>query len=315
MTKFLDFERPIIELEEKIEELKHIAHVDDLNITEEIARLQKKVNRLLKQTYAQLTPWQKVQIARHPDRPKFFDYLTLFDNFVTLSGDRTFADDSAIIGGIGKFNKQTVVVIGQQKGHDTESRLEHNFGMAKPEGYRKARRLMELAGRFSFPIITFVDTSGAYPGIDAEERGQAESIAKCLEVSFSVSVPIVSVVIGEGGSGGAIAIASANSILMLEHSIYSVISPEGCSSILWKTADKAYQAAEAQKLTAQDLYHFGVIDKIIEEPVGGAHRFKEQTLKRTKEALNTMLKLLLRYEGSELLQMRCDKFSKIGEQI
>ncbi|MBY0280906.1 MAG: acetyl-CoA carboxylase carboxyltransferase subunit alpha [Alphaproteobacteria bacterium] len=315
MTKFLEFERPIADLEGKIEELRHLANTGDLNIAEEVSRLQTKADRLLRQAYGNLTPWQKVQVARHPDRPKFFDYLdTLVENFIPLSGDRVFAEDCAIIGGLGLFMDQPVVVIGQQKGHDTETRIKHNFGMAKPEGYRKAKRLMELADQFKLPVISFVDTAGAYPGIEAEERGQAEAIAKCIETCLKIKVPLISLVIGEGGSGGAIAIAAANAVLMLEHSIYSVISPEGCASILWRSASKAAEAAEAQRLTAQDLLKLGIIDKIIPEPVGGAHRFKSDMAKQVKEEIGKTLRPLLNLDGDKLLSLRREKFINMGSK-
>lgn len=315
MIKFLEFERPIADLESKIEELRHLANTGDLNIAEEVSRLQAKADRLLRQSYSSLTPWQKVQVARHPDRPKFFDYLdVLVQDFIPLAGDRFFAEDCAIIGGFGKFMNIPVMIIGQQKGNDTESRIKHNFGMAKPEGYRKAIRLMELANRFKLPVITFVDTAGAYPGIDAEERGQAEAIARCIETCLKIKVPLVSLVIGEGGSGGAIAIAAANAVLMLEHSVYSVISPEGCASILWRSGTKASEAAEAQKLTAQDLLKLGVIDKIIPEPVGGAHRFKNLITKQVKEEIENTLRPFLNLEGDKVLHMRREKFLAMGNK-
>jgi len=315
MTKFLEFERPIADLEGKIEELRHLSNTGDLNIAEEVSRLQTKADRLLHQAYSSLTPWQKVQVARHPDRPKFFDYLdVLVQDFMPLAGDRFFGEDCAIVGGFGRFMGRTVVVMGQQKGHDTESRIKHNFGMPKPEGYRKARRLMELADRFGFPVISFIDTAGAYPGIEAEERGQAEAIAKCIETCLKIKVPLISIVIGEGGSGGAIAIAAANAVLMLEHSIYSVISPEGCASILWRSATKAAEAAEAQRLTAQELHKLGIIDKIIQEPVGGAHRFKKVMTQQVKEEIEQTLKLFLSMDGAKILSSRREKFIKMGNK-
>ena len=269
---FLDFEKPIAELEGKIEELRHLSDDGEIKIVDEVERLQTRVDRLLSQTYAKLTPWQKVQVARHPDRPHCLDYVRgLIDEFTPLAGDRAYADDHAVIGGIGRFEGRSVIVIGQEKGDDTESRVRHNFGMARPEGYRKAQRLMKLADRFGLPVITFVDTAGAYPGIGAEERGQAEAIARSVEVCLDLRVPIISLVIGEGGSGGAIAIAAANCVLMLEHSVYSVISPEGCASILWRDGKFATDAANALKLTAKDLLALGVIDEIVPEPVGAAH--------------------------------------------
>jgi acetyl-CoA carboxylase carboxyl transferase subunit alpha len=314
MTKFLDFEKPIADLEGKIEELRHISG-RDLNIVDEVARLQNKADRMLRQTYQTLTAWQKVQVARHPDRPKFFDYLDmLVDDFMPLSGDRVFGEDCSIIGGFGKLLGRSVMIIGQQKGHDTESRVKHNFGMPKPEGYRKAQRLMRLADRFNLPVITFVDTAGAFPGIEAEERGQAEAIASCIQVCLDIKVPLLTVIIGEGGSGGAIAIAAGNTILMLEHAIYSVISPEGCASILWRSASKASEAAEAQKLTAQDLIQLGVIDKIIPEPIGGAHRHKAAILRQVKEAIEGALVPLMAIDGAQLRKNRRDKFINMGQK-
>ena len=314
MTKFLDFEKPIADLEGKIEELRHISG-RDINIVDEVARLQNKADRMLRQTYQTLTAWQKVQVARHPDRPKFFDYLDmLVDDFMPLSGDRVFGEDCAIIGGFGKLLGRSVMIIGQQKGHDTESRVKHNFGMPKPEGYRKAQRLMRLADRFNLPVITFVDTAGAFPGIEAEERGQAEAIASCISVCLDIKVPLLTVIIGEGGSGGAIAIAAANTILMLEHAVYAVISPEGCASILWRSASKAPEAAEAQKLTAQDLIQLGVIDKIIPEPIGGAHRHKAAILRQVKETIEGALVPLMAIDGNQLRQARRDKFIKMGQK-
>lgn len=314
MSKFLEFERPVAELESKIEELRQLT-TTDINIAEEISRLQAKADRQLKQIYKGLTPWQKVQIARHPDRPQFFDYLkALITDFTSLAGDRCFGEDQAIIGGLGRFQGQGVVVIGQQKGYETESRLKHNFGMARPEGYRKAKRLMELADHFHLPLITFVDTAGAYPGIDAEERGQAEAIARCTETCLQVKVPFVSIVIGEGGSGGAIALATANSVLMLEHSVYSVISPEGCASILWRSATKAPEAAEALKLTAQDLYALKVIDQIVTEPLGGAHRYPSKTIQSVEAALQKELSKMTSKDSKELLASRREKFLQIGQK-
>ena len=280
MPTFLDFEKPIAELEGKIEELRHLSDAGDLNITDEVVKLQDKVNRLLTQTYAKLSSWQKVQVARHPDRPHAMDCIeALVEEFVPLAGDRAYAEDRAIVGGLGRFRGQAVVVLGTEKGHDTESRVIHNFGMARPEGYRKAQRLMRLADRFGLPVIALVDTSGAYPGKGAEERGQAEAIARSIETCLDLKVPLVAVIIGEGGSGGAIALAAGNAILMMEHAIYSVISPEGCASILWRSSDQAKEAAEALKLTAQDLLELGVIDAIVPEPLGGAHRDRKAAMK------------------------------------
>ena len=314
VAHFLDFEKPIIELESKIEELKHISS-QDINIVDEVTHLQQKVDRLLKQTYSNLSAWQKVQVARHPERPKFLDYIpSLVEGFMPLAGDRLFAEDAAIIGGLGKMGGRTVVVMGHQKGHDTETRIKHNFGMPRPEGYRKAQRLVKLADQFDLPIITFVDTAGAYPGIEAEERGQAEAIARCIDVFLSARVPIVSIVIGEGGSGGAIAIAAANTVLMLEHSVYSVISPEGCASILWRSASKAYEAAEAQKLTAQHLFKLGVIDYIIGEPIGGAHRHKKQMIADVVRAISQSLGDLDGHSSDSIKTHRRDKFLAMGQK-
>ena len=272
-TSFLDFEKPIAELQSRIDELRDTTADSAVDIGAEIAKLQAKSDKLLRDTFAKLTPWQKTQVARHPQRPHFKHYVAgLFDEFVPLAGDRAFGDDQAIMGGFAQFRGQRVMVLGHEKGEDTASRLRHNFGMGKPEGYRKAIRLVELADRFGLPIVTLVDTSGAFPGIQAEERGQAEAIARSTEACLAAGVPVVSAIVGEGGSGGAVALAAGNRVLMFEHAVYSVISPEGCASILWRTADKAADAAEAMRVTAQDLKHFGVIDTIVTEPVGGAHR-------------------------------------------
>ncbi len=315
-TKYLDFEKPIAELEGKIEELKHLADNDDLKIVDDVTRLQSKANRLLRQAYGSLTSWQRVQVARHPDRPKFFNYLNaLFTDFTPLAGDRSFGEDCAIIGGMARFEGQSVMVIGQQKGDDTASRLKHNFGMARPEGYRKAIRLMELADRFNMPVVTFVDTAGAYPGVDAEERGQAEAIARSIEKCFDIKVPLISIVIGEGGSGGAIALAAANQVLMLENSVYSVISPEGCASILWRSAEKAPEASEALKLTARDLLKLNIIDSIIQEPIGGAHRHQETAINMVKQNLEKALEELSHHDGVSLKEARREKFLKIGHNL
>lgn len=315
MNKFLDFEKPIAELVGKIEELKHLANNKDLNIADEVSKLQSKADKMMRQTYAQLSPWQKVQVARHPDRPKFLAYVSaIFTDFVPLAGDRLFADDQSIVGGLATLNGQSIMIIGQEKGSDTESRVRHNFGMPKPEGYRKAQRLMDIANRFKLPVITFIDTPGAYPGIEAEERGQAEAIAKSIEKCLSIEVPLITIVIGEGSSGGAIAIATANSVLMLEHAIYAVISPEGCASILWRSAAKAAEAAEAQKLTAHDLLTLGVIDAIIPEPIGGAQRFPAQVIDSVKRQVEKVLSDLMRYNGQQLKQMRRDKFLHMGQK-
>src|ERR1700729_3706100 len=273
MRHFLDFEKPIAELEGKIEELRHMSEPDGINIADEVAKLTTIADRQLRATYAKLTPWQKTQVARHPDRPKATDYITgLVADFPPLAGDRAFADDAAVIGGLGRFLGQSVMVLGTEKGSDTESRIAHNFGMARPEGYRKARRLIELAGRFGLPILSFVDTSGAFPGIDAEARGQAEAVARSIEACLEAPVPLVATIIGEGGSGGAVALAAGDRVLMLEHAIYSVISPEGCASILWRDAAQASAAAEALRLTADDLRRLRLVDEVIPEPLGGAHR-------------------------------------------
>jgi acetyl-CoA carboxylase carboxyl transferase subunit alpha len=315
MQNYLDFEKPIAELEGKINELKHLSDDSDINIAEEVEKLQGKAERLLKQTYAKLTPWQKTQVARHPERPHFSDYLNqLIQDFTPLAGDRCFAEDLAIIGGLGRFRGQSVVVIGQEKGADTQGRIQHNFGMARPEGYRKARRLMELAGHYRLPVVTLVDTAGAYPGIGAEERGQAEAIARCIEACLNLEAPLVSSVIGEGGSGGAIAIAVANRIFMLEHAIYSVISPEGCASILWRSGDQAKEAAEALRLTAQDLHKLGVIDVIVEEPLGGAHRGMSETVGALGDQIEKGLRELVPIDGPTLKLQRREKFLEMGHK-
>ncbi len=312
----LDFEKNIAEVEEKIKRLQTLDVDESINIDSEISRLKQKSNRLFKQLYAKLSPWQKTLVARHPNRPHCLDYVNgLIDDFEPLCGDRTFADDLAMIGGIGRFNNQAVIVIGQEKGRDLDSRVKHNFGMAKPEGYRKVQRLMDLADKFKLPVIAFVDTSGAFPGVDAEERGQAEAIASSIERCLKLKVPLISIIIGEGGSGGAIAIATANRILMLEHSIYSVISPEGCASILWRSADKVKEATEALCLTAQDLRRLGVIDEIITEPIGGAHRHHKETIKRVGEIIGKHLAELMLQTGDELKKKRTDKFLKMGRNL
>ncbi|KJS34216.1 MAG: acetyl-CoA carboxylase subunit alpha [Rhodospirillaceae bacterium BRH_c57] len=312
---FLDFEKPIAELEGKIEDLRHMGDGDGLNIAEEVARLQTKVEKRLREIYSKLTPWQKTQVARHPDRPHCLGYVAaLVEDFQPLAGDRGFAEDAAVIGGIGRFRGRSVMVIGQEKGHDTESRVKHNFGMAKPEGYRKARRLMEMADRFGLPIVTLVDTAGAYPGVGAEERGQAEAIARSIETCLNVRVPLVSVIIGEGGSGGAIALATGNVVMMLEHSVYSVISPEGCASILWRSGEQAQAAAEALKLTAQDLKRLAVIDEIIAEPLGGAHRAPDVAMKDVADAIDRHLHDLVRLDPGVLRARRRDKFLAMGRQ-
>ena len=313
MQNFLEFERPIAELESKIEELRHLPTAADINITDEVAILEAKASRLLKQTYAKLTAWQKVQVARHPDRPHFLDYAeALFTDFTPLAGDRAFAEDRAIVGGLARFRGRSVVVMGTEKGHEVESRVSHNFGMARPEGYRKAIRLFEMAERFRLPVITLVDTAGAWPGIDAEARGQAEAIARSIEASLKLTVPLVATIIGEGGSGGAVALATGNSVLMLEHSIYSVISPEGCASILWRSGDQAAVAAEALRLTAQDLLKLGVIDRIVPEPVGGAHRERAAAIAVLGDALQEVLRPLLELAPADLKIQRRQKFLAMG---
>jgi len=313
MRHFLEFEKPLAELEGKIEELRHLADGGDLNIADEVERLESKVDRLLKQSYAKLSPWQKVQLARHPERPHGSDYVAgLITEFTPLAGDRAFAEDRAIIGGLGRFRGRAVVVLAHEKGADTEARVKHNFGMAKPEGYRKAIRLMHLAQRFALPVLSFVDTAGAYPGIEAEERGQAEAIARSIEACLQIEVPMVATVIGEGGSGGAIAIAAGNKVLMLEHAVYSVISPEGCASILWRSAGNAQDAAEALKLTAQDLLKLGIIDQIVAEPLGGAHRDKAATIEAVGNAIESALNPLLDLDGPALRKQRREKFLAMG---
>jgi len=316
MKTFLEFEKPIAEIEGKIEELRHITDAGELNIADEVTRLQAKVDKLLRDTYRGLTPAQKVQVARHPNRPHALDYIQgLITDFQPLAGDRAFGEDRAIIGGLGRFQGRSVVVIGQEKGNDTESRLRHSFGMAKPEGYRKAQRLLDLADRFHLPVITIVDTAGAYPGVASEERGVAEAIAKSIESCLRVQVPVVSVVIGEGGSGGAIGIAVADRVLMLEHAIYSVITPEGCASILWRSATHSQEAAAALKLTAQDLKQLGVIDGVIEEPVGGAHRFPQDAIRAVGDAIGAALAPLGDLDGKTLRNRRREKFLAIGQNL
>ncbi|MFA6021845.1 MAG: acetyl-CoA carboxylase carboxyltransferase subunit alpha [Rhodospirillales bacterium] len=309
----LEFEKPIAELEGKIEELRHLTDGGDVNIADEVGRLQIKVDKLLRSTFAKLTPWQKTQVARHPDRPHALDYIrALNTDFTPLAGDRCFGEDNAIIGGLGRFRGQSVMVLGHEKGHDTETRLKHNFGMAKPEGYRKATRLMEMADHFQIPVLSLVDTAGAYPGVDAEARGQAEAIARSIETCLDIRVPFITTIIGEGGAGGAIALASANTVLMLEHSIYSVISPEGCASILWRSGENAKDAAEALRLTAQDLHKLGICDDIIEEPLGGAHRNRQQMMQNLSAALDGALRSLVGTEGGVLRARRREKFLAMG---
>lgn len=313
MISYLEFEKPVAVLEARIAELRSAAEGDDVDISQELERLEKKSADLLIGTYKALTPWQKTQVARHPSRPHFLDYVDLaFDEFVPLGGDRRYGEDEAILGGFARLRGRKVMLIGHEKGHDTQSRIRHNFGMGKPEGYRKAIRLMELAGRFGLPVVTLVDTSGAFPGVEAEERGQAEAIARSTEACLALPVPMVSVIVGEGGSGGAVALASAERVLMLEHSVYSVISPEGCASILWRTAEKAPEAAEAMKVTAQHLKRLGVIDRIVPEPVGGAHRDPKAMAEELANAIDEELMVLGTKDSHVLCAMREDRFLKIG---
>lgn len=313
MISYLEFEKPVASLDERIKELKNIDVDHKVDVASEIERLQGKSDELLASTYASLTPWQKTLVARHPSRPHFHDYVAhAFDDFMPLGGDRNFGDDQAIMGGFARINGRRVVLIGHEKGNDTQSRIEHNFGMGKPEGYRKAIRLMELAGRFGLPVVTLVDTSGAFPGIEAEERGQAEAIARSTEACLALPVPMVAVIVGEGGSGGAVALASAERVLMMEHAVYSVISPEGCASILWRTAEKAPEAAEAMKVTAQHLKRLNVIDRIVKEPVGGAHRDPEGASKTLGKAIDEELTALSKKSSDELMRMREERFLQMG---
>ncbi len=316
VTTYLDFEKPLAELETKIAELEAVAAQEGgPQINDELKKLKDKAAKQLKDTYASLNPWRKTQVARHPERPHFSDYIeSLFDDFQELAGDRVYGNDEAVIGGLASFNGQSVVVIGHEKGRTTESRLKHNFGMAHPEGYRKAVRLMDLADRFGLPVITFVDTAGAFPGKAGEERGQAEAIARSTERCLTLKVPIISLIIGEGGSGGAIAIAAANHVLMMEHSIYSVISPEGCASILYRDAAKAKDAAEAMKITATDLKKMKVIDGVVKEPVGGAHRAPDKAMKAAGKAIDKALQSLLDLSEQELKVQRRERFYAIGRE-
>jgi acetyl-CoA carboxylase carboxyl transferase subunit alpha len=317
MLEFLDFESPVAELEGKIAELRLLAQGDKtVSIADEVKSLEKKSSKILADLYKSLTPWQKAQVARHGDRPHALDYIsTLIADFVPMAGDRKFAEDEAVVGGLGRLQGRPVVIIGQEKGSDTASRLKHNFGMAKPEGYRKAVRLMEMAEKFGLPVVTLVDTSGAFPGIEAEERGQAEAIARSTDCCLSLGVPLISVIIGEGGSGGAIAIATANKVLMLEHSIYSVISPEGAASILWRDATRAQDAAAALRITAQDLAKFHLIDEIIAEPLGGAQRDAQLTIKTAGQAIVRALDSLADMSPDRLRQHRRDKFLEMGSKL
>ncbi len=313
MAIFLDFEKPIAELQARIDELRQSAAAGDVDIAAEIAPLQAKSDKFLRDAYARLTPWQKTQVARHPERPHFNHYAAgLIEDFMPLGGDRAFADDQAIIGGLGRFRGRRVMVVGHEKGDDTASRLRHNFGMGKPEGYRKAIRLMRLADRFRLPVITLVDTSGAFPGVQAEERGQAEAIARSTEQCLNLGVPLIAAILGEGGSGGAVALAAGNKVLMMEHAVYSVISPEGCASILWRTADRAADAAEAMKVTAQHLKELGVIDTIVPEPLGGAHRDAQAAIANLGDAIGAALADLDGLTPEAFRQTRRAKFLAMG---
>ena len=318
MISYLEFEKPVAALEARIAELRETAKVGDVDISSEIERLERKSAQLLASTYAALTPWQKTQVARHPMRPHFVDYVDLaFSEFMPLGGDRYYGDDQAIIGGFARLgangNGRRVMLIGHEKGNDTQSRIKHNFGMGKPEGYRKAIRLMDLAGRFGLPVVTLVDTSGAFPGIEAEERGQAEAIARSTEACLKLPVPMVAVIVGEGGSGGAVALASAERVLMMEHAVYSVISPEAGASILWRTPDKASEMAEAMKTTAQDLLGLGVIDRILSEPVGGAHRDPAVAAQTLAQAIGEELDTLAQLSADRLRATREERFLRIGD--
>lgn len=313
MRTYLDFEKPIAELETRVRELRETASNGGMDIDSEVDRLEAKASKLLRDTYSRLTPWQKTQVARHGERPHFKDYVAgLTEEFIPLAGDRNFGEDPAIVGGFAKIDGRRVMLIGHEKGEDTASRLRHNFGMAKPEGYRKAIRLMKLADRFDLPVVTLVDTPGAFPGVQAEERGQAEAIARSTEECLELKVPLIAAIVGEGGSGGAIALAAANRVLMFEHAVYSVISPEGCASILWRTADKAADAAEAMRITANDLQSLGVVDRIIPEPVGGAHRDPEAAIDVLKSAIVEELDGCSSLGGGELLAQRRAKFLAMG---
>ena len=317
MHTYLEFERPIAELEGKIVELRKLAEEDPtMDIEGEVGRLQSRADQLVRDTYAKLTPWQKALVARHPGRPHFLDYVHhLLDEFTPLAGDRAYAEDNAVVAGLGRFRGRAVAVMGQEKGHDTKSRLKHNFGAAMPEGYRKARRLFELADRFHLPVLTFADTSGAYPGVSAEERGQAEAIARSTQAGLELRVPFIATIIGEGMSGGALAIATANRVYMLEYAIYAVISPEGCASILWRSPEKAQEAAAAMRITAQDVFDLKVIDGIIPEPVGGAHRAPEEAIQNVGEQIARALFELEKLSGEELRQQRREKYLAIGRGL
>ena len=313
MLTYLEFEKPIAALDQRIAELRDTATSGDIDIEPEISKLEAKSEKLLKETYAKLTPWQKTMVARHAERPHFKHYVAgIADDFMPLAGDRAFADDPAIIGGLARIDGRKVLLIGHEKGDDTASRLKHNFGMAKPEGYRKAIRLMQLADRFGLPVVSLVDTSGAFPGVQAEERGQAEAIARSTEQCLALGVPMIAAVVGEGGSGGAVAIAAANRVLMFEHAVYSVISPEGCASILWRTADKAADAAEAMRVTASDLQALGVVDRVVPEPLGGAHRSPSEAINSLKQAVIEELDGLQKLDRAQILEQRRAKFLAIG---
>ena len=315
MTTYLDFEKPIADLESKIAELRHLPNSGDVDIAEEVMRLQDRVQKQLRATYAKLTPWQRVQVARHAERPHAQRYIDrLITDYMPLAGDRAFGEDAAIVGGVGRLAGRSLVVIGQEKGDDTDSRIKHNFGMARPEGYRKAQRLMKLADRFRLPVLTLVDTPGAYPGMDAEERGQAEAIASSIDTCLEIGVPLVSVVIGEGGSGGALAIASADRVFMLENAVYSVITPEGCASILWRDNANAQDAAEAMKVTATDLKKLEVIDEVIPEPMGGAHRAAEETIDLVGKVVTEALADLAQLDADTLRKHRQEKFLAMGKK-
>lgn len=313
MRHFLEFERPVAELELKIEELRRTQESGGIDIEAEVGQLEEKVDAQIRLVYAKLTPWQKTQVARHPERPKALAYIdALITEYTPLAGDRAFADDAAVVGGLGRFHGRSVVVLGTERGTDTESRVAHNFGMARPEGYRKARRLIELAGRFGLPVLTFVDTAGAFPGIDAEARGQAEAIARAIEACLDAPVPIIATIIGEGGSGGAIALAAGDRVLMLEHSVYSVISPEGCASILWRDQAQAAAAADALRLTAQDLLGFGIVDQVVAEPLGGAHRMPAEAVASVEAAVEAALAPLLGLGAATLRDGRREKYLAMG---
>lgn len=315
MTTYLEFEKPIAELESKISELRHLPNSGDVDIAEEVMRLQDKVQKQIRATYAKLTPWQRVLVARHAERPHAQRYIDrLITDYTPLAGDRSFGEDLAIVGGMGRLQGRSIVVLGQEKGDDTDSRIKHNFGMARPEGYRKAQRLMKLAERFRLPVVTFVDTPGAYPGMDAEARGQAEAIASSIDTCLAIGVPLVSVVIGEGGSGGALAIASADRVYMLENSVYSVITPEGCASILWRSNANAQDAAEAMKMTAADLKKLEIIDEVIPEPMGGAHRSPDEAIDTVGKVVNQALGELAQLDANALRQRRQDKFLAMGKK-